>query len=536
MGGALGLTSNWESLDTMSSKQLFFHNHLIKACVAAVFAFGLAACSSSDSDTPPVQPEPEVKPMPEPEPEPQALDIPAGGDLGGPSNVGFGLDFKDGDTSTLSLAAGASATRGDVTFTCPATATDGCTVIFTNEAGRIVVSELGGVQASIPTDPVTPGVPPVTNRDDPDIVGTLTVDVTRINTEAAKFEIDHASYPDAIGPTTALTSPPAGWAGVLGDMTVAGTDPAVTDLDPSNETASVEVIAASNIEAATSRGFFDKYPNEGDSDDSYITILKDTDYSYSLLQALSIENTGGTATGNFDGVAGTYTCHSGPCSIVVFTDNPATPEVDPGAVVTGELRFTPTTAADAFDDLQDADYLTLGAWAHTVGGSVIETAAKYGASQPLTAAGRSALARKGLTAAETATYAGYTVGAYYKESKDPVTEAVSELSDLYVGTVSLTATFAPTGDTLTGSVTVPAAGDTPEATIDLETASLSADFAANGRAGEQQTGPDALDGTWSARFVGDGTSIGGTYDVSSGTDAANDLERFNGAFGATEQP
>jgi len=505
------------------------------ACVAAVFAFGLAACSSSNNESPPVD-ETEVTPMPEPEPEPQALDIPAGGNLGEPSNVGFGVTFMDGDTSTLPLAAGASATRGNVTFTCPESATDGCTVIFTNEAGRIVVSELGGVQASIPTKPEALGVPPVTDRDDPDIAGTLTVEVTRGATGDAEFEIEHASYMNAVGPTEALTTLPDGWAGVRGDMAVKDTDPAVTDLDPSLGTAKVNVIAASNIRPSTNRGFFDKYPSEGNDDDGhYITIPADADYS--LLQDGISLGTGATAGGNFDGIAGAYTCHSGPCSIAVHTDiDQKTPGDQPGAVVIGVLRFTPTAAANAFNDLQDADYLTLDAWAHTVGGIVIKTAAKYEPSQPLTAAGRSALAAKGLTANETASYAGITVGAYYKESEDAEGK-VSEISDLYTGSVSLTATFSPTtGDTLTGSVTVTAAGEVPAGTFDLEAASLSADFAANGRAGTQQTGADAFGGTWAAQFVGNGSSIGGTYRVNRGSDADNDLERYDGAFGATEQP
>ena len=44
----------------MSSKQLFFNNPLMKACVAAVFAFGLAACSSSSDQqsTTPTDPPP----------------------------------------------------------------------------------------------------------------------------------------------------------------------------------------------------------------------------------------------------------------------------------------------------------------------------------------------------------------------------------------------------------------------------------------------------------------------------------------------
>ena len=40
----------WESLETMSSNYLF-DNHLMKACLAALFAIGLTACSSSDSGT-----------------------------------------------------------------------------------------------------------------------------------------------------------------------------------------------------------------------------------------------------------------------------------------------------------------------------------------------------------------------------------------------------------------------------------------------------------------------------------------------------
>ena len=44
----------WESLETMSSNHVF-NNHFLKACLAAMLAIGLTACSSSSSDngTPP---------------------------------------------------------------------------------------------------------------------------------------------------------------------------------------------------------------------------------------------------------------------------------------------------------------------------------------------------------------------------------------------------------------------------------------------------------------------------------------------------
>ena len=60
----MGLTSNWESLDTM------FNNHLMKACLAAVFAFGLAACSSSDdsAQTTPTEPTTPTTPTEPPAP------------------------------------------------------------------------------------------------------------------------------------------------------------------------------------------------------------------------------------------------------------------------------------------------------------------------------------------------------------------------------------------------------------------------------------------------------------------------------------
>ena len=54
----------WESLDTM------FNNHLMKVCLAAVFAIGLAACSSSSDQTAAPDPMP-TEPMPEPTPEEQ---------------------------------------------------------------------------------------------------------------------------------------------------------------------------------------------------------------------------------------------------------------------------------------------------------------------------------------------------------------------------------------------------------------------------------------------------------------------------------
>ena len=54
----MGLTSNWESLDTM------FNNHLMKACLAAVFAIGLAACSSSSDQAATPDPMPTEPPPP----------------------------------------------------------------------------------------------------------------------------------------------------------------------------------------------------------------------------------------------------------------------------------------------------------------------------------------------------------------------------------------------------------------------------------------------------------------------------------------
>ena len=52
----------WESLETMFNNYLF-DKHLMKACLAAVFAIGLAACSSS-SDTSSTTPDPAPDPGP----------------------------------------------------------------------------------------------------------------------------------------------------------------------------------------------------------------------------------------------------------------------------------------------------------------------------------------------------------------------------------------------------------------------------------------------------------------------------------------
>ena len=64
----------WESLETMFTNHML-NNHVLKACLAAVFAIGLTACgSSSDNgsagtdDTPVAMPEPTPEPTPEPDP------------------------------------------------------------------------------------------------------------------------------------------------------------------------------------------------------------------------------------------------------------------------------------------------------------------------------------------------------------------------------------------------------------------------------------------------------------------------------------
>ena len=128
------------------------------AAVAAL-AFGLAACGSSDDDTAdaPTGTTPTTPTTP-----PAASPVAASGDVVGAAlQAAFGtiLDMP-GDSDTVEIAAGMTAVRAGVTFTCDSAYP--CTVTVTNSLGTIVATWMSytlddgtaGVMASVPHVPV----------------------------------------------------------------------------------------------------------------------------------------------------------------------------------------------------------------------------------------------------------------------------------------------------------------------------------------------------------------------------------------------
>ena len=87
-----------------------FNNHLMKVCLAAVFAIGLAACSSSSDQATAPEPAPEPAPT---EPAPPTANVMI------PDQM-----YLDADNmpmaGTLSIMAGGTSTSGGVIFSCPA--------------------------------------------------------------------------------------------------------------------------------------------------------------------------------------------------------------------------------------------------------------------------------------------------------------------------------------------------------------------------------------------------------------------------------
>ena len=88
-----------------------FNNHLMKVCLAAVFAIGLAACSSSSDQATAPDPMPTEPTTPAPEPTPVSVALPA--DL-----MYLEADDQPMAVADQMIAAGMSYTSGGVVFTC----------------------------------------------------------------------------------------------------------------------------------------------------------------------------------------------------------------------------------------------------------------------------------------------------------------------------------------------------------------------------------------------------------------------------------
>ena len=117
-----------------------FNNHLMKVCLAAVFAIGLAACSSSSDQATAPDPMPTEPTTPAPEPTPVSVMIP---------DAMYLDDDNTPMAGTLTISAGMTATRGGVTFLC-AEGGDDCEVTIAGDGSAMATG--GTVTASLTAD------------------------------------------------------------------------------------------------------------------------------------------------------------------------------------------------------------------------------------------------------------------------------------------------------------------------------------------------------------------------------------------------
>ncbi|MYD95051.1 MAG: hypothetical protein F4Y02_15485 [Chloroflexi bacterium] len=134
------------------------YKNLTSACIAAVLALGLAACSSSNdsADAPPAEPPPPVTMEPDhPAHETVTVDVA----LGMAEQAALLMVLQDtGDSDTLTVAAGETEERADVEFTCMSEYE--CTFTITNNLGTIVATMSSEKHAGEDDPTATAMVPP----------------------------------------------------------------------------------------------------------------------------------------------------------------------------------------------------------------------------------------------------------------------------------------------------------------------------------------------------------------------------------------
>ena len=517
---------NWESLETMFSYHLF-HSNLSKACLAAVLALGLAACSSSsDNGDTAMMPEPTPEPT-QPSPEPLAVDVLL-------SDVGLGGSVTSID---LNIAAGQSTTRGGQIFSCPASATDGCTVTFTNNAGDVAAVQVGGVTVSPVGASADMGDVPAGSSPPAVSVGSsnsLAVSARRDIDNVLTLTVNHGSFdePETHNPTG------SGW------------------VTQTSDEEGIGYSVATSMEPPTPTGFEDVYELD---DNGRIAVASDDPLIGDLLVAQLGPFDVNPVGGSYDGVAGNFYCLSGGCSVRRTIDNGA-------LYLSGSVAFDPT---DPTNDVpvQDSDYQNLAAWTNAAG---TITGHYVTATKALSANAMSALNRKGADDANTDTaeftYFGQATGwARIPNERDRDSKGGTFLSG-----IKFTAIFSPGvgGDTISGflasAVTdsepalaqINSSDGTNRGTITLTLDEMDiVNFAASG--GEvtgRLVGATNLDydgvttdniaGTWRMQFVGDNGNVligdasgRATFRTPQGeSPARTEAGGFGMAFGATEQP
>ena len=452
-----------------------FNNHLMKVCLAAVFAIGLAACSSSSDQAtaPDPMPTEPTTPAPDPEPTPVSVTIPD-------------AMYLDADNTpmagTLMISAGMTATRGGVTFLC-AEGGDDCEVTIAGDGSAMATG--GTVTASLTADAMDQVAEAKKEKSDADEAARLirrnrVIGEDRALETAATLPASGTASTDSgldranilavrgpAGPATIVVTGPAGYskvtdlmngtwggtrlsrvAGANTDEFVAFTDRAAPVLvqfynfDRDADTASryvdtspptgddpygpgdtltpLSLVATGTAAAGRFTGAVldsSEFPQPGPTEGGVVTEEYDV-----------VDGTSATSfRGNYNGAGGTYTCDSGTNDqACVVTVTPAGTYASPDT-----WTFTPELNARAY--AADGTFMTFGWWLRTPqspdGTYDFEYYVDGTAFVPTTTAPTG-----------TATYTGRAAGRYVVQEVDG-TGVVDGVSGEFTAAASLTANF-----------------------------------------------------------------------------------------------
>lgn len=380
------------------------HNHLMKACLAAVIAIGLAACSSSsdNGDTPGMS-----MPDPEPEPTPEMACTDAGGR--------WNADMTC--TSAEELAAEGKAAANKVALTKKAA--------ITAEAGGSTVRPFDGTDAAAGTDPSM----------------TDNYRVTVKHTGSA-VEVTVAD-----GALPAENDPMFAQAATFGNgrMLVRniGREREIivlhTDIDaPENILFGNASGYALTVDVDTSTTATDSYVVDVTDDASKLggsRIVSSDPGSKTLAQwEAEGDNSANAFAGTLDGVAGTFRCQTaGGCTISTADDDDNTVSIASGNVI----WFTPNPGATV--PVPDSDYLSYGFWLDTT--TKDEAIASYDTVQTFAWSSLDATDETLDDVSGTATYSGGAAGVYIHEAKNEDGTLDVATSGRFTADVSLKAYF-----------------------------------------------------------------------------------------------
>ena len=508
----------------------YWDHRLLLACLAAVLALGLAACSSSSDGT---------KTGDDGTMEPSPVS------LAGLTNHGL-------TAQTLTIKAGATATVGNVTFSCPSGGAD-CAVAITVADGTASVTSDGGMATAAYSAAYKQQVADAASEASARALGLQaviagtqatatdfnpTVTVTRGVGADAKIKVtdsvDNTAFKAGTAPA-AIT----GWSGA-GFMRGAATEYVTVY----SNIAEPEVKAFNQANLRTLTGDTTTVSETDTFEVANATHAKHVSWSGAVPSLADKKNSENVVTsrsfeGAFGGATGDFTCagNADACDVSVGSD--------------GEINFTGTWTFAAEKtaklNLPDTDHLHFGWWmdspdkANADGKYVYDFRTFYDGSLD-------AVTGSGIRAVEgEAKYSGKAAGGYVTRSFDDARKATGGTAGEFTADVTLNAAFG--GDDVAPSKRFMVSGDITnfmeggknlgwsvflgESTIPDSGADASV-FSGDARGYDGSGAPAGSAGTWTGMFYGEDrialpSGVAGRFDTSIG---ATDIV---GAFGAEKR-